>query len=413
MVRLKYLRRKQTIFLLLCVCGTWGHPALTQVTQPVTTIVGSSVSSGLDLQQNALLVEIANNSAQPVLNKLVILTTVLGASQATLASTGSTTGVIGICLLNCTTTGNAVIAIAGVAGCLFDNTATAGHYVVASTGSGGECSDTGSTNPPTSGVQVIGRVLVSGSSGTINILVYPTETFGDTGETAAGGTVFGNNTNSTAAPAFTTSPVLGIPGTSAGMLGFAGLTSGTTTVQANSTAGGTTTLNAGTGTGQVTLSAKLGSSDTVNCPNNSETDFSTTYTLPASFLITNRVVRVTWLGRMTTSGSPPSVGFSLKLGSTSVYTATNGGPGMSLSNVPLGITFYIQGTAAAGSSVNVFTNPVGPPTALSSPFSRSSVNQPVTLATNGTLTITPGWACSVNTVGNSATTDQLIVEAIN
>lgn len=54
---------------------------------------------------------------------------------------------------------------------------------------------------------------------------------------AAGGTVFGNNTGSSSAPAFTSTPVLGIPGTTLGTLRFAGNTSGTITLQSAAAAG--------------------------------------------------------------------------------------------------------------------------------------------------------------------------------
>lgn len=87
--------------------------------------------NGLDLQQNALLIEVTNNSTAPVVNELVILTTVGTASEATVASTTSKTGIVGICLVNCATTGTAVIATAGVAACKFDNATTAGDYVQA------------------------------------------------------------------------------------------------------------------------------------------------------------------------------------------------------------------------------------------------------------------------------------------
>lgn len=49
----------------------------------------------------------------------------------------------------------------------------------------------------------------------------------------AGGTVLGNPTGSTAVPVATASPVLGIPGTSAGSLGFAGVHGGTATLAPN------------------------------------------------------------------------------------------------------------------------------------------------------------------------------------
>jgi len=58
----------------------------------------------------------------------------------------------------------------------------------------------------------------------------------------AGGTVIGNPTGATAAPTATTAPVLGIPGTSTGQLGIAGIGSGTATLSAQSAAGSATVL---------------------------------------------------------------------------------------------------------------------------------------------------------------------------
>jgi hypothetical protein len=160
-----------------------------------------------------------------------------------------------------------------------------------------------------------------------------------------------------------------------------------------------------------TLAALLGGSDTISC-SASEQDFLTTYTLPASYLTTNKLIRVTILMSETDSGSPSNVAFNLKMGGTNVYTATLKIPALaSLSNVPTGIQFYVQGTAAPGASVNVFVNPVT--STLASPFASSTVAQPVALATNGTLVITPGWTCNNSTAGNSATLNQLVVESLN
>lgn len=52
-----------------------------------------------------------------------------------------------------------------------------------------------------------------------------------------GGTVVGNSGSSSAAPAATTTPVLGVPGSSTGTLGFAGSVSGTVTMSSKTTAG--------------------------------------------------------------------------------------------------------------------------------------------------------------------------------
>ena len=76
---------------------------------------------------------------------------------------------------------------------------------------------------------------------------------------AGGGTVFGNNTTGSAGPAFTTAPVLGIPGTSTGTLALASSTaSGKYTITAPANAATPTlTLPTGTGTFCVSASAPL------------------------------------------------------------------------------------------------------------------------------------------------------------
>jgi hypothetical protein len=132
-------------------------------------------SENVDLQQNALVIEVGNNaSTATVLNELVILTTVGTGSTATVAATSSTNGVEGICVGNCTTSGNAQVAVKGVVACIFDGATTAGDYVQASTsaGNGGKCHDAGASYPANS--QVLGRVVSSHAlGGTYLMLLYP------------------------------------------------------------------------------------------------------------------------------------------------------------------------------------------------------------------------------------------------
>jgi hypothetical protein len=96
--------------------------------------------------------------------------------------------------------------------------------------------------PPVVGVGT--GTVVSFSAGSLNPIFTtsvstPTTTpsLSFTLSNAGGGTVFGNPTGSAGAPAYTFTPVLGIPGTSLGILGFAGSTSGTVSVQAQPAAG--------------------------------------------------------------------------------------------------------------------------------------------------------------------------------
>jgi hypothetical protein len=73
-----------------------------------------------------------------------------------------------------------------------------------------------------------------------------------------GGTVCGNNTTSQGVPGPTANPVLGVPGTNTGTLGFAGSSSGTVTITPQAAAGSANlTLPTGTGTFAVTASGPL------------------------------------------------------------------------------------------------------------------------------------------------------------
>jgi len=126
----------------------------------------------LDLTSQSIVTEVANaSSTGTTLNKLAKLT---GApSTVVLAATTDTAGVLGICVGNCTTTGNAQIATEGQVSCAFDGATTADDYVQISTSIAGDCTDAGVLNPPASG-QIIGRVLsTNGGAGTYNIIKYP------------------------------------------------------------------------------------------------------------------------------------------------------------------------------------------------------------------------------------------------
>ena len=83
-------------------------------------------------------------------------------SQAVLAGTSSTNGVIGVVQGGAGISGNAVITWHGYAYCIFDNATTAGDAVIASTSTAGDCHDTGSGGQP--GAQLIGYVDVSNAT---------------------------------------------------------------------------------------------------------------------------------------------------------------------------------------------------------------------------------------------------------
>lgn len=107
-------------------------------------------------------------STGTVLNKLVKLT---GApSTAIQAATTDTTGIIGICLSNCSTSGAAIIGYTNTLACVFDGATTAGDYVQISATTAGDCHDGGATYP-TSGGDILGRAMsTNGSGGTFQMI---------------------------------------------------------------------------------------------------------------------------------------------------------------------------------------------------------------------------------------------------
>lgn len=164
------------------------------------------------------------------------------------------------------------------------------------------------------------------------------------------------------------------------------------------------------------LNVAAPASDTITCPNNTATSFATTvYTIPANTLIAGKIYRVTLGFTFLSSGSPPTMGLNLLIGGTTVYTTLPTTPTASVGSRPISLEFLIQGTAAASASAGVLTHPL-PGFTISAgptvtPFTVSTVTQPVNLATNGTLAINPQLFCSVNTAGNSVTLQQILVES--
>jgi hypothetical protein len=132
----------------------------------------------IDLQQNyATVIELPNySSSGTTANQLTSIAVTGTTSYATGAAASASTGVIGICVLFCGTTGTAQIAREGVVSCSFDGSATGGDFVQASS-TAGECHDTGSATYPTNGSQVLGRVLNGGSGAhSYAMMFYPVET---------------------------------------------------------------------------------------------------------------------------------------------------------------------------------------------------------------------------------------------
>ncbi len=106
--------------------------------------------------------EVPNDgSTGTALNQLAVFNT-NSPSQAVLASTSSTNGVIGLVQGGAGKSGNAVVTWRGYAYCIFDNATIAGDAVIASTSAAGDCHDTGSGAQP--GSQLIGYVDVTNAN---------------------------------------------------------------------------------------------------------------------------------------------------------------------------------------------------------------------------------------------------------
>ncbi len=119
-------------------------------------------------------------------------------SQAVLAGTSSTNGVIGVVQSGAGKSGNAVITWRGYAYCVFDSATTAGDAVIASAISAGTCHDTGSGAQPSA--QQIGYVdvtnAISGQTNGIRVSLQPPTGGGGGGNVAS---VFGRTGTVTAA----------------------------------------------------------------------------------------------------------------------------------------------------------------------------------------------------------------------
>jgi hypothetical protein len=135
-------------------------------------IVGTSltVSGAVAASSSPTFFSIAN--AGTTGTSLFTLTKLNGSSSSTavIAATTDTSGVVGICVANCSTSGNATIQQTGTTNCTFDGATTAGDFVSISSITAGNCHDAGLAP---SG-QNIGRVLfTNGSTGTDPILLFP------------------------------------------------------------------------------------------------------------------------------------------------------------------------------------------------------------------------------------------------
>lgn len=147
-----------------------------------------------------------------------------------------------------------------------------------------------------------------------------------------------------------------------------------------------------------------------------ETAFATTQAIPANYLIAGKVLRVFIGFRFTSSSSAPNTTLRLRTGTVAAGTVLWSTAAVQLlvsrTDDVFGLIFYIQGTAAVGGSVAVDTNFMQA-YAGGSALSTGRTVQPVNVATNATITLTPTAQFSANTAGNTISVRQMIVEELN
>ncbi len=135
--------------------------------------------------------------------------------------------------------------------------------------------------------------------------------------------------------------------------------------------------------------------------------------LPANYLTSGKILRVTIHLRLTTGAAPPALSYRLLAGATILSEVTPGTPG-TVTNFQDGHQYIIQATAAPSASSAVEATPCCQMNALSATSTSSNVAMPVNLATNGALTIqfATQWSAA-GTGTNQVKLSQFIVEALN
>jgi hypothetical protein len=96
----------------------------------------------------------------------------LAGGSVMMASSGDTSGILGVVQAGAGTTGNARIATRGSVTCEFDGGTTAGDYVTISTSAAGKCADAGSVRPASQ--QILGfATTTNGGPGAYTVILEP------------------------------------------------------------------------------------------------------------------------------------------------------------------------------------------------------------------------------------------------
>lgn len=169
--------------------------------------------------------------------------------------------------------------------------------------------------------------------------------------------------------------------------------------------------------GEQLLQAQFSTTDTLTASviTTTETAFATQYALPANYLTTNKLLRVSAFFNATSTATIPTSVITLRLqksGPTNVNLYTNAAAAFPAGTIGFGAIWYIQGTAAAGAAVSVMCG-VMAHSSVGPPAGRNTIATPSTVDTASAQTIQITQTYSSNAASNSITLTQLIVEALN
>ena len=198
----------------------------------------------------------------------------------------------------------------------------------------------------------------------------------------------------------------GLAPTTAGSFGY------DTTQQKFVGGGGTGTL---AGSFPRVLSAQFSTTDQLVAATigTTETNFATTFSIPANFFIANKVLRVTALFEYVATAVVPTFLLKMRVQKTGPTNVTlYAGPAAAPAAVTVSsilMPFLIQGTAAAGASVSVETAALG----AFNGFNKSTTAQGVLITTNVAQTLQFTMTYGAATAGNTVNLRQLIVEELN
>lgn len=139
-----------------------------------------------------------------------------------------------------------------------------------------------------------------------------------------------------------------------------------------------------------------------------DTQFSTTYTIPANSMVANRPYHIAAMLQLTSSATAPSMTLKIRSGTVDIYSTT-----AAASNGVTGNAYALNGYFIAGSAPGATVNTYSGTIASSfNGINRNFVVQPVSVATNASQTINITINYAAATAGNWMFLNSLYVEPV-